>query len=33
VRYKLPRSIHVVDALPKTGVGKVDKAALKARQG
>jgi long-chain acyl-CoA synthetase len=33
VRYKLPRSIHVVDALPKTGPGKVDKVALKARSG
>jgi long-chain acyl-CoA synthetase len=31
VRYKLPKAVHVVDALPKTGVGKVDKAALKER--
>ena len=30
VRYKLPQSIHVVGALPKTGVGKVDKVALRA---
>ncbi len=31
VRYKLPKAIIVVEALPKTGVGKVDKAALRAR--
>jgi long-chain acyl-CoA synthetase len=29
VRYKLPRSVRVVDALPKTGVGKVDKNRLR----
>ena len=31
VRYKVPKTIRVVDALPKTGVGKVDKAALRAQ--
>jgi long-chain acyl-CoA synthetase len=31
VRYKVPQSIRVVEALPKTGVGKVDKAALRAQ--
>jgi long-chain acyl-CoA synthetase len=31
VRYKLPKTIRVVDALPKTGVGKIDKAALRAQ--
>ena len=30
VRYKLPKAIRVVDALPKTGVGKVDKERLRA---
>jgi long-chain acyl-CoA synthetase len=29
VRYKLPRSVRFVDALPKTGVGKVDKNRLR----
>ena len=27
-RYKVPRHIHIVDELPKTLVGKIDKAAL-----
>jgi long-chain acyl-CoA synthetase len=30
VRYKVPQAIRVVEALPKTGVGKVDKAALRS---
>jgi len=30
VRYKLPKAIVVLDTLPKTGVGKIDKAALRA---
>ena len=30
VGYKLPKLIRVVDALPKTGVGKVDKGRLRA---
>ena len=30
VRYKVPGAIVVVEALPKTAVGKVDKAALRA---
>jgi long-chain acyl-CoA synthetase len=29
VRYKLPRSVRFVDALPKTGVGKLDKNRLR----
>jgi acyl-CoA synthetase (AMP-forming)/AMP-acid ligase II len=29
VRYKLPKAIVVLDTLPKTGVGKIDKAALR----
>ena len=29
VRYKLPKSVRIVDALPKTGVGKVDKNRLR----
>jgi long-chain acyl-CoA synthetase len=31
VKYKLPKHIEFVAALPKTGVGKIDKLALKAR--
>ena len=31
-RFKLPKQIHVAGALPRTGSGKIDKAAL-ARQG
>ena len=31
--YKLPDRVEVVDALPKTAVGKVDKRALRARFG
>ena len=30
VKYKLPRELRLVAALPKTGIGKVDKVALKA---
>jgi len=30
VRYKLPREVHLVAAVPKTGIGKVDKARLRA---
>ncbi|MBJ8341234.1 AMP-binding protein [Antrihabitans sp. YC3-6] len=30
-RYKRPRSIHVLAALPKNAVGKIDKNALRAR--
>ena len=29
VRYKLPREIRVVAELPKTSIGKVDKARLR----
>jgi acyl-CoA synthetase (AMP-forming)/AMP-acid ligase II len=29
-RYKLPASITISPALPKTGVGKIDKVALRA---
>jgi fatty-acyl-CoA synthase len=29
VRYKLPKSVRIVDALPKTAVGKVDKNRLR----
>lgn len=29
VKYKVPRHIAFVDALPKTGAGKIDKLALK----
>ncbi|MBN2472028.1 MAG: AMP-binding protein, partial [Anaerolineae bacterium] len=32
-RYKVPKSVVFVDALPKTGAGKVDKSALVARYG
>jgi long-chain acyl-CoA synthetase len=31
VKYKWPKHIVFVDALPRTGVGKIDKRALKAR--
>jgi long-chain acyl-CoA synthetase len=31
VKYKLPKHIEFIDALPRTGVGKIDKRALKAR--
>jgi long-chain acyl-CoA synthetase len=31
VKYKLPKHIEFLDALPKTGVGKINKLALKAR--
>jgi long-chain acyl-CoA synthetase len=30
VKYKLPKHIAFIDALPRTGVGKIDKRALKA---
>ncbi|WP_413099368.1 class I adenylate-forming enzyme family protein [Streptomyces sp. Inha503] len=30
-RYKLPTAVHHLDALPRNGSGKVDKAALRAR--
>ena len=30
VKYKLPKHIAFLDALPRTGVGKIDKRALKA---
>ncbi len=30
-RYKLPTDLLFVDALPRTGVGKIDKAALATR--
>ena len=30
VKYKWPKHIAFVDALPRTGVGKIDKRALKA---
>jgi long-chain acyl-CoA synthetase len=29
--YKYPREVHVVDAVPLTSVGKVDRKALRAR--
>ena len=29
--YKVPREIHIVDELPKSGVGKVLKTALRER--
>ncbi|MBM3485681.1 MAG: hypothetical protein FJX67_03490 [Alphaproteobacteria bacterium] len=29
--YKVPRALHVVDALPRTGSGKIAKAELRAR--
>ncbi|MCB9748676.1 MAG: long-chain fatty acid--CoA ligase [Myxococcales bacterium] len=32
-RYKLPRSVVFVEALPRTGAGKIDKRALQARHG
>jgi 2,3-dihydroxybenzoate-AMP ligase len=31
--YKLPDQVELVDGFPKTPVGKVDKAALRARGG
>jgi long-chain acyl-CoA synthetase len=31
VKYKLPKHIAFIDALPRTGVGKIDKRALKAK--
>jgi long-chain acyl-CoA synthetase len=31
VKYKLPKHIEFIDALPRSGVGKIDKRALKAR--
>jgi acyl-CoA synthetase (AMP-forming)/AMP-acid ligase II len=30
-RYKLPKHIVFVDALPRSGVGKIDKRRLKAQ--
>jgi fatty-acyl-CoA synthase len=30
VRYKRPVAWRIVEALPRTGVGKIDKAALRA---
>jgi len=30
VKYKWPKHIVFLDALPRTGVGKIDKRALKA---
>jgi len=30
VKYKLPKHVAFIDALPRTGVGKIDKLALKA---
>ena len=30
VKYKWPKHIAFLDALPRTGVGKIDKRALKA---
>ena len=30
-RYKLPKAIHVVPELPRNAMGKVQKAALRAR--
>lgn len=32
-RYKVPKSVVFVDALPKTGAGKIDKKALVERYG
>jgi len=32
-RYKVPASIELVAALPKTPVGKIDKKALRGREG
>ncbi|GAB4477065.1 MAG: long-chain fatty acid--CoA ligase [Anaerolineae bacterium] len=32
-RYKIPKTVAFVDALPKTGAGKIDKKALSARFG
>jgi long-chain acyl-CoA synthetase len=29
--YKWPRELHVVDAIPLTEVGKIDRKALRAR--
>ena len=31
VKYKWPKHIEFIDALPRSGVGKIDKRALKAR--
>mgnify|MGYP000532502064 CR=1 FL=1 len=31
-RYKLPRVIEVIDALPLTAIGKIDKKVLEARE-
>ena len=31
--YKIPKHVHVVDAIPLTPVGKIDKKALRARLG
>jgi acyl-CoA synthetase (AMP-forming)/AMP-acid ligase II len=31
VKYKWPKHIVFADALPRSGVGKIDKRALKAR--
>jgi acyl-CoA synthetase (AMP-forming)/AMP-acid ligase II len=31
--YKLPRVLHIIDALPVTGSGKVDKPLLRSRYG
>jgi long-chain acyl-CoA synthetase len=33
VKYKWPKQIVFVDALPRTGVGKIDKRALRAGAG
>ena len=30
-RYKYPREVHVVTAIPVTPVGKIDRKALRAR--
>lgn len=30
--YKYPRQVHIVDALPKTGTGKIDRQSLLARR-
>ncbi|MDQ6732002.1 MAG: hypothetical protein M3022_17365 [Actinomycetota bacterium] len=29
--YKCPRTVHVIDAVPLTPVGKIDRKALRAR--
>jgi acyl-CoA synthetase (AMP-forming)/AMP-acid ligase II len=31
--YKVPKEFHVVDSLPRTGVNKIDKIALKRKYG